>query len=203
MTDLFAEKSADFDLNPFVTRLSAAISDAMVDSLTLDATMNVLDFGAGTGLISAKLAPLVSRIVAVDISPAMLAKLAAKPDLNGKVTTRCQDLLTAPLAETFDVVVSAMAMHHIEDTRQLIHTLAAHLKPGGQIALADLDSEDGSFHPADTAGVFHHGFDRDNLRRLIENAGFSDIHFTTAHNAERENGVFPIFLVTARKKQST
>jgi 2-polyprenyl-3-methyl-5-hydroxy-6-metoxy-1,4-benzoquinol methylase len=198
MTDLFAAKSADFDQNPFVAQLSAAVGKAVLANIDLKATMAVLDFGAGTGLISSQLAPHVGRIVAVDISPAMLDKLVAKPGLKDKVVTCCQDLLIQPLTEKFDVVVSAMAMHHIEDTRQLITTLSAHLKPGGQIALADLDSEDGSFHPVDTVGVFHHGFDRDQLAALLTTAGFRDIHFCTAHNAERDNGVFPVFLVTAK-----
>jgi len=46
--------------------------------------MRVMDFGAGTGLISSQVAPLVKKIVAVDISEAMLNKLVAKPELQEK-----------------------------------------------------------------------------------------------------------------------
>ena len=39
-----------------------------------------------------------------------------------------------------------MAMHHVEDTAHFLKTLYDHLNPGGFIAVADLDKEDGSFH---------------------------------------------------------
>jgi predicted TPR repeat methyltransferase len=54
--------------------------------------MEVLDFGAGTGLISAHVAPWVHKILAVDTSEAMLAALAAKPELHGKVEGLCVDM---------------------------------------------------------------------------------------------------------------
>ena len=57
-------------------------------------------------------------------------------------------------------------MHHVEDTEKLIQRFAEHLKPGAKIALADLDKEDGSFHPQDTKGVFHSGFDRDEFQQF-------------------------------------
>jgi len=40
-----------------------------------------MDFGAGTGLITSQVAPLVKKIVAVDISETMLNKLFTKPEL--------------------------------------------------------------------------------------------------------------------------
>jgi SAM-dependent methyltransferase len=129
----------------------------------------------------------------------MLAKLAEKPELRGKVQTRCQDILQAPLDERVDLVVSAMAMHHVADTEQLIGALAAHLRPGGRIALADLDREDGSFHPPDAEGVYHHGFERDALRELLERHSFTDVAFTTAVELEREGDRFTVFLLTATR----
>jgi 2-polyprenyl-3-methyl-5-hydroxy-6-metoxy-1,4-benzoquinol methylase len=94
-----------------------------------------------------------------------------------------------------------MAMHHVDDTPGLIETFAQHLKPGALIALADLDSENGSFHPPDTEGVFHRGFDRNELQAILEHAGFADVHFRTAHTVQRDEKDFTVFLVTARKKQ--
>ena len=77
---------------------------------------------------------------------------------------------------------------------------AEQLKPGGFLALADLDSEDGSFHAPGTEGVFHHGFDRVTLQSTLEIAGFDDVQFVTALEVEKEGkGPFTVFLVTARK----
>jgi 2-polyprenyl-3-methyl-5-hydroxy-6-metoxy-1,4-benzoquinol methylase len=133
--------------------------------------MDVLDFGAGTGLISAHVAPRVNKIVAVDTSEAMLTALAAKQELSGKVETVCADITKRPLGKRFDLVISAMAMHHVPDTTELIQSFADHLKPCGRLALADLDTEDGSFHPDEAAGIFHHGFDRGKLQEILAMCG--------------------------------
>jgi len=199
MTDLFEAKAKDWDANDRRTKLAAAISASILDHVQLHEQMSVLDFGAGTGLISTQIAPLVNRIVAVDISQAMLDKLESKPELKGKVDTVCQDLLETPLEARFDLIVSAMAMHHVEDTSRLIDRFAEHLNDSGMIALADLDKEDGSFHPADTVGVFHFGFDRVDLNALLKSHGFGQIEFFTAHTINGEEKDYPIFLVTARK----
>ncbi len=200
MTDLFSEKAQDWDVNELVMQLSSAIGTAMLEQLPLDETMDVMDFGAGTGLISAQLAPRVRRIVAIDTSEAMLAKLKAKTELQDKIETVCQDIIQNPLEQRFDLIVSAMAMHHVKDTEQLIRCFAEHLKPGGRIALADLDSEDGRFHPEDAQGVHHHGFDRKQLQQRLEKHGFTDIRFTTAHTVDKEGRNYPVFLLTATRR---
>jgi len=161
--------------------------------------MRVMDFGAGTGLISAAVAPHVAEIVAVDISRSMLDQLASKPELAGKVQPVCRNILVAPLTQRFDLIMSAMAMHHVADTAALLSTFWDHLVDGGRLALADLDAEDGSFHPAATDGVFHHGFDRSALETMLVGAGFKDIQFRTAHTVDKGDGRYPVFLVTAAK----
>jgi len=202
MTDLFQEKARDWDANDRRSRLAAAISSSIVDRVPLQAEMNVLDFGAGTGLISARIAPLVERIVAADTSQAMLDKLEQKPELQSKVSTVCRDILDQPLDERFDLIVSAMALHHVEDTSHLMQTFVEHLNDGGMVALADLDSEDGSFHPPETEGVFHQGFDRDELGSLMQSLGFENIEFVTAHTVDGDEKDYPIFLVTANKSRA-
>ncbi len=199
MTDLFQDKAADWDSRPFPQQISEGVVGAIRANVPLDASMTVLDFGAGTGLVSNGIAPLVGHIHAVDISEAMLTQLAAKEALRGRVTIHCQDLLSAPLDVKVDLVVSAMAMHHVEDTAGLFRALYGHLRPGGRVALADLDAEDGTFHAPGTEGVFHSGFDRDALGAKITAAGFSDVAFTTAVEVHKDGRVWPVFLVTARR----
>ena len=199
MTDLFEEKATDWDANERRSKLASAVGSSILEHVPLHEQMTVLDFGAGTGLISAQIAPLVNRIVAADTSKAMLDKLAAKPELKGKVDVVCQDITEHPLDARFDLIISSMTMHHVESTARLMQRFAEHLNESGLIALADLDKEDGSFHPADTEGVFHFGFDRDELRLILENHGFEQVKFFTAHTIYGEEKDYPIFLVTARK----
>lgn len=199
MADLFSDKAADWDTRPVPQRISEGVGAALLARVPLVPSQTVLDFGAGTGLLAGRLAPHVAQIIAVDVSPAMLTQLAAKPELHGKVQVVCQNLLDAPLPRTVPLIVSAMAMHHVDDTAKLARTLFAHLEPGGAIALADLDAEDGSFHPPDAEGVYHHGFARDALADVLRNAGFRNVAFTTACELAKDDKRYSIFLVTAQR----
>ena len=199
MADLFAEKAQDWDANDRRTRLASAIGAAILDNVEIHQEMTVLDFGAGTGLLTARIAPRVKRVVAVDTSQAMLDQLRSKAELEERVDISCRDLMNTPLGTRFDLIVSAMTLHHVEDTAGLLRTFHRHLKDGGSVALADLDSEDGSFHAAGTEGIFHQGFERDALRALLQAEGFERVEFCTAHTIEGETQDYPIFLVTARK----
>jgi 2-polyprenyl-3-methyl-5-hydroxy-6-metoxy-1,4-benzoquinol methylase len=199
MTDLFKEKAEEFDTRDVPRQLSAGIGACILDNVVLENDMQVMDFGAGTGLITAQVAGKVGKVTCVDVSEAMLEKLAAKEELQGKVEIVCQNILEHPLGRKFDLIVSAMAMHHVEDTDRLVQRFAEHLKPGGRVALADLDQEDGSFHPEDTEGVYHSGFNRDAFKDILEKHGFRDIHFYDATRVEKEQGRYPVFLAVATK----
>jgi len=200
MSDLFDEKAKDFDANDMIKKLSSAISFTILEKIPFHSRMDVMDFGAGTGLISSRVAPLVNKIVAVDISQAMLDKLVEKPELFSKVEAVCQDITEKPIDMDFDLIMSAMALHHIQDTRKIIRVFSEHLKPGAILALADLDKEDGSFHPKNTEGVFHFGFERNALKMILEDNEFDNVKFTTAHIINCETKNYPIFLVTATKR---
>jgi putative AdoMet-dependent methyltransferase len=197
--DLFKDKAADWDARPTPAQISEGVFRALTERVALTPALVVMDFGAGTGLIAGKLAPHVGQILAVDISQAMLEKLANKPELAGKVEIFCQDILATPLERKVDLAVSAMAMHHVQDTAALFRALFAHLEPGGRIALADLDTEKGDFHPPGTEGVYHAGFDRDLLLGLLREVGFVEPDIATACEVTRDDRRYPIFLVTATK----
>ena len=200
MADLFTEKAQDWDANQMVLQLSSAIGSSILKHVPLHSQMQVLDFGAGTGLICSQIAPRVNKVVAVDISAAMLDKLISKQELQSKVEAVCQDITTTPLDGRFDLIVSAMAMHHVENTEQLFASFAQHLNSNGKLALADLDKEDGTFHPEDIEGVYHLGFEREKLQSIMEKKGFGDIEFVTAHTVDKGKKQYPVFLVTAVKQ---
>jgi cyclopropane fatty-acyl-phospholipid synthase-like methyltransferase len=199
MSDLFRDKAGDWDTRPVPAQISQGVFDAIEKAVALEPGMTAMDFGAGTGLLGSKLAGRVGRVLAVDVSPSMLEKLAEKPELKGKVELFCQDILEAPLPRKVDLVVSAMAMHHVKDTSALLRALQEHLVPGGRIALADLDTETGDFHAPGTEGVYHAGFDRGALGKLAADAGFVDARFVTACEVDRDQKRYPVFLLTATK----
>ncbi|MEN0061000.1 MAG: methyltransferase domain-containing protein [Myxococcota bacterium] len=195
--DLFEERAADWDQQPLQVQISTQVIGAIRRTVPLGPELTAMDFGAGTGLIGSGIANEVATLHAVDVSEAMLAQLATKAELRGKVQAHCQDILSEPLEVRVDLVVSAMAMHHVRDTRALMKSLFDHLVPGGRIALSDLDAEDGSFHPAGMEGVYHAGFDRAALGELATEAGFIHVEFTDAGALDKNNRTYPIFLMTA------
>ena len=75
-------------------------------------------------------------------------------------------------------MISAFAMHHVPDPAALIQSFADHLQPVVSLALAALGTEDGSFHPDEAAGVFHHGFDRGELQKMLEKRGLRTSTFS-------------------------
>lgn len=197
--DPFRDKAADFDARPVPQQISEGVGAAIRARVPLTPALVVMDLGAGTGLLTGRLAPFVAHVHAVDVSEAMLERLTAKEELRGRVTAHRIDLTSGELPLRVDLVVSAMAMHHVRDTAALVGALFRHLKPGGWVALADLDREDGTFHPPDTEGVHHPGFDRGALGGLLAAAGFVDVRFDTATTVTKDGGQWPVFLVTARR----
>jgi putative AdoMet-dependent methyltransferase len=199
MTDKFKDKAKDWDATDRVRQLSAGIGGSILKNVALNEKMHVMDFGAGTGLITSQVAPHVNKITAVDISQAMLEQLIAKQELKDKVQALCQDITHKPTGEQYDLIMSAMAMHHVEDTDNMVKQFAAHLKTGGKVALADLDKEDGTFHPPGVEGVYHSGFERSAFQATLEKHGFKDVRFETAHTVQGETKQYPVFLAMATK----
>jgi ubiquinone/menaquinone biosynthesis C-methylase UbiE len=102
-----------------------------------------VDLGAGTGFVTTALAPLVSSVLAVDISTLMAASLAERAARDGlaNVSAEVCDLRQFQLPPaSVDLVVSSYALHHLPDTekRALVARAAGWLRPGGRLVVADM-----------------------------------------------------------------
>jgi 2-polyprenyl-3-methyl-5-hydroxy-6-metoxy-1,4-benzoquinol methylase len=201
----FNHAAPTWDENPGRLLMANNIAAAIRARVPIDPSMTVLDFGCGTGLVSLALQPYVKRVIGIDCSTGMLAVLAEKVRVLGltNVDTHCLDLSTHPAPDLHaDVIVSAMALHHIADIPAILRVLVQRLTPGGYLALADLDSEDGSFHE-DKSGVYHAGIDRAWLLAQLQALDLQQLSATTAHVMERPSPAgtrhYPIFLISGQK----
>lgn len=205
----FDEKAKTWDEEPRRVAMGAAIARAVGAQLDGMLKPRLMDYGCGTGLCCLPLADRCAAVLGVDSSTEMLARLATKARAAGltQVTTRRHDL-TAELLDglEFDVILCAMTLHHVREVSLLLRRFHSLLSPGGLLAVADLDKEDGSFHQ-DTRSVEHHGFRREWIREQLEAAGFTQVHFETAHEIEKPDASgtprrYPVFLATARKPKN-
>lgn len=197
--DFFAQKAAVYEQDKRRVDNVNNIANAIIERVKLDKHMHLMDFGSGTGLLLEGIAPHVGRITAVDVSKAMNAQLAAKRDRLGCDLEMLEiDLTTADLDRQFDGIVSSMTMHHVQDIPAMFTKFHRLVKPGGFIAISDLDTEDGSFHTEDT-GVHHHGFDREQFAEAARSAGFKDVKVMTASILQKPQGPFPVFLLTGHR----
>ncbi len=206
MASRFDEAAAQWDNNPGRVDLARAVGEAIGRTIPLQPGWRVLDYGAGTGLLTLNLQPRVASMVALDSSTGMLEKLTQKlaAATISNVQTRHWDLEAQPFPEPgFDLVVSSMTLHHLRNAPLVLSRLAAILEPGGWLAVADLDSEDGSFH-GQADDVFHHGFERGQIAEWLTNARLKWISVSDAHSMSKLSSTgevrsYGIFLAMGQK----
>jgi ubiquinone/menaquinone biosynthesis C-methylase UbiE len=199
----FDERARDWDTPERIAR-AAEVAKAIRAAVPLSGTERLIDVGAGTGLLGLALVDDVGSVTLADPSAGMIEVAIEKLSGGDMPTVHAvhHDLIAdPPPADRFDLAVSLLVLHHIEDTAAALAAILALLAPGGRIALADLDTEDGSFHTAEAEGIHHRGFDRGELERLATGAGFVDVGTSTAMVIGDENGGagFPVFLLTGRR----
>jgi SAM-dependent methyltransferase len=109
-------------------------------------THRVVDLGCGTGTATIALARTFpdANVLAVDSSADYLARVrnkAAGMDANDRITTLQADLDGSwPLAGTVDVVWASMSLHHLADPDRTLADLYATVRPGGLVAVAEMDA---------------------------------------------------------------
>jgi tRNA (cmo5U34)-methyltransferase len=196
----FDQAAATWDLADRRVAQAHAVAQAIAARVPLAKTQSVLDFGCGTGLVTLELGPRVGSITGADTSPGMLRTLAEKANALG-IPLQLISLGatgTGDLGGPYDLILSSMTLHHVANVPALFRQFAQHLRPGGQVALADLDEEDGSFHEA-TVRIHHRGFSREQIKAWLGDAGFREIHVETAAVTVKQGKGYPVFLATARR----
>jgi ubiquinone/menaquinone biosynthesis C-methylase UbiE len=111
--------------------------------LRLSADSTLIDLGAGTGRMTLAAASRCRRVIAVDVSPPMLAHLRERVEAAGSSNVEVVEAgfmsyeHEGPLA---DIVYCRNALHHVPDFWKAIalHRIASFLRPGGVLRLRDI-----------------------------------------------------------------
>ncbi len=202
----FDKDAATWDHEPRRLKLAGDVARAIAKAVEPDVTMDVLDFGCGTGLLTLALQPLVHSITGVDSSRGMLEVLQTKVTSQhlANVKTHCLDLEKGERLEgSYHLVVSSMTFHHIRDIGPVLGQFRRILQPAGHVCIADLDPDGGQFH-SNNQGVFHSGFPEAELRQAFAAAELFDLRYQTAAKVAKPvagggERVFTVFLMTGRK----
>jgi SAM-dependent methyltransferase len=198
----FDDRAATWDDDPTKVVRARTIADAIRAAVPLTQHTRLLEYGAGTGLLSEELAADVGSITLADPSSGMRNVMATKVEV-GRLPAGSRvwdlDLSTAPLPpDRFDLVVSLMTLHHIPDVPPVLAALAEALDPGGRLCVADLVAEDGSFHGEGFEG--HRGFVTEDLADQVREVGLADVEVRArVHDVEKNRARYPLFLLTARR----
>lgn len=95
----------------------------------------VLEVAAGTGLLTAAIAPRVGRVVATDFADNMLVVLRERMKRAGisNVETARRDIYALGYPPgSFDAVVAGNVLHLVPDLDRAVHGLCSVLRPGGK-----------------------------------------------------------------------
>ena len=151
--------------------------------LRLIPEMTIADLGAGEGTFSQLLALRAKQVIAVDNSEKMVefgSQLARKHGVKN-LEFRVGDLEALPIADNqVDLAFFSQALHHAQHPEKAVVEAARILKPGGRIAILDLQRHQFEEAREMYADVWL-GFTEVELQKFLKKAGFKKIYIAVVH----------------------
>ena len=105
----------------------------------------VLDLACGPGIVTAPLAEKARRVVALDLTPQMLANARRRCAAAGRKNVAFVESSAGRLpfpSGAFDAVVTRLSIHHFPEPAPIVEETRRVLRPGGRFVLADVVSSD-------------------------------------------------------------
>jgi len=196
----FDARAREWDKDKMHVDRSVAIAAELQQMIPIDQSMKALEYGAGTGILSFLLKDHFAEITLMDNSPEMIKVCMEKVEYHKTkhILPILFDLEHKDYDGNFDIIYNQMVLHHVVDYESIIGTFYSLLNPNGYLAIADLYTEDGSFHGPEVK--VHWGFDPEHLAEILKQTGFKNIEYKICFEVKRESGIkYPVFLMVAQK----
>lgn len=179
-------------------QLAKIISTHLKQQLVGAPIGQLLDYGAGTGLVSLPLANLANSLVLIDASQEMLALADHKIKKHGlgQTQTLVADFTKAVPPVHADVIIVSLVLLHIPETEKILKALYECLNPDGRLMIVDFDYNSEVSHP-----LIHSGFNQADLQQQLIKSGFHDVTSDTFYHGPAifMNKEASLFLATAYK----
>ncbi len=131
----FDRFAADFDR---FAELVGGPLDAYLHCVVPECGGRAVDLGCGSGHHAAMLAPRFGEVLGVDVSAPMLELARVRRNLpNVRYQHRDLRSVCPEIDGRFDLVLSAYALHHVEDLDQALEGIRRLVAPGGRVVLID------------------------------------------------------------------
>jgi len=202
----FDDEAKDWDNDPKKIERAVVIANEINDFIKPDKTMNALEFGCGTGLLSFQLRNYFKTITLADSSEGMIKVLKdkiAKERIENFKPLHIASVENDLKINEYDVIFTLMTLHHLPDVDHIFKVFNSLLKRGGYFCIADLVKEDGSFHSHHDNFDGHNGFDRNELSAVLSVNGFSVEHYKICYEIVKEiddkEKKYPLFLMICKK----
>lgn len=164
----------------------------------LPAAWTVADLACGTGELSARLAPHVARVIAVDHSDAMLDAARRRLGPFDNVDLREGELEALPVEDAgCDAALCVLALTYVAEPPAVLHEIARVVRPGGRAVVVDLlpHERDDFRHEMGHARA---GFEPREVESLLTAAGFTGPRTRTLPPARDAKGP-ALFLASATR----
>ncbi|MGL4989900.1 MAG: class I SAM-dependent methyltransferase [Sarcina sp.] len=175
------------------------------NNLNLNKEQTAMEFGCGTGILSFNLKNKFKHIDLVDTSKGMLevALETIKKDNIDNIEIKNINLANENVKERYDVIYSSMALHHVQDVEAMVSKFYDILANDGQVAIAELNEDNGDFHWGVEDFNGHNGFNQAKLKEMFEKVGFKNIKiqeiFKGNKNQRGKEITYSVFMIFANK----
>ncbi len=195
----FDKASKDWDKNLKRVERAKDVAKEILKILP-NTLLRGLEYGSGTGLLGFELLKDFKEIDFYDTSKGMLERVAEKIEEKG--VSNCNIVEKLDKNTSYDCLFNLMVLHHIPNRDEVFKEWNTLINKGGYLCIADLVTEDGSFHSnTSDSDTFNgpHGFDTKELSKELEEKGFKVISITVPHIIDKNDKEYPVFLMIAEK----